>query len=201
MQGVYKRTEEHKRKSYENFKTGMAIWTRQDTQKLKVLVGRGKLSNGNIAKILNRSSEAIRHRLSKLGLENNFLKSEVNVVNWTKQNMMWLAGFLEGEGCFSIKRASSHAIDMTVSSIDLDILEKAKNIAGCGKVYEINTPSAKKLSDKQLWAWRVWRQAEAYALMVVLFDFMGKRRKEQIKKCIENFKNKTYYQRRKANAY
>lgn len=46
----------------------------------------------------------------------------------------WLAGLFEGEGSFSINYKTSRAVVMTITSTDMDVIEKIKKWFG-GKIY------------------------------------------------------------------
>lgn len=116
---------------------------------------------------------------------------------WSKENLLWLAGFLEGEGCFTTNHlASNNAIRIIATSSDGDVINKCYEIIGYGSVSGPRT-STNKLSKKPSYTWSLTSSNIAYALMVALYGFMGNRRKERILELIrvykKSFSPQTYY--------
>lgn len=111
------------------------------------------------------------------------------IKNWTKGNLSWLAGFLEGEGSFTSGKAHTRKnpqLRVTACSTDKDTLEKCQNISGMG--LSLHKGKKKTLYRKDFWCWYVSKQEYAYALAVALYSFMGSRRKEQIRQLLIVFK-------------
>lgn len=118
----------------------------------------------------------------------NVFKTEVQTNNWNRGNIMWLAGYLEGEGSFRHKK--NGCSDIIAASTDLDVLDKVKEIAGCGRIYFLKGKQNKKGDNyKPQWQWTCYRKYETYALLATIYSFMGGRRKEKIKECLREFKN------------
>ncbi len=114
----------------------------------------------------------------------------MNIENWNRENLQWLAGYLEGEAAFCIvqyKGRKYHNFSITVSCTDLDLLEKCQRLSGCGT---IGGPYIKASNRKPMYSWGVRKEKDVYALCCALFPFMGKRRKEKIKEILIDFKNK-----------
>ncbi len=111
---------------------------------------------------------------------------------WTRENIVWLAGYLEGEGSFAINPDRRY-IGISVTSTDLDILRKIKDIFEFGNICCSYKPENYKYvkscnpGKKTQWKWRSHKGAIVYALMVAIFPFMGIRRKEKIKECIKSW--------------
>ena len=98
--------------------------------------------------------------------------------NWTRDNIIWLAGLLEGEGCFS-----NGAIVLRMT--DYDVVEKAFSIAGFGKIYVGG--EKKKPHHKQCWHWQARKGKFVYALLIAILPFMGDRRSRKITENIKNW--------------
>lgn len=101
----------------------------------------------------------------------------------TTAELHWLAGILEGEGCFHLqsKKSSGVYIQISMNMTDEDVVRKAQKIAGVGKVYgpyQRKAPSG--AAAKQVWLWQVMKQADAAALMMTLYPLMGQRRQNKI---------------------
>lgn len=100
--------------------------------------------------------------------------------------MLWLAGYLEGEGSFQKGPPSKPNQPLiTCQTTDFDIVEEV------GKFFRTKPIKVKKRQKhwKQSWAIRI-RGLGAVKIMKELFPFMGKRRKVQIEKAISSYKDK-----------
>ena len=108
---------------------------------------------------------------------------------WTRENITWLAGLLEGEGYFGVNgRRPTMALGMT----DEDVVRKAARIGGVGHVRgPYRNPSSSKLNHKPTWHWKVSSGAHVYALCAALYPFMGKRRAARIQEVMDAFRNRT----------
>lgn len=101
-------------------------------------------------------------------------------------SLIWLAGWLEGEGSFysGTPKGDNQRIHIQVFSIDRDVIEKAAKIME-GSIYFI------KARGRSQSGWRVEAQGECAAnLMRRLLPFMGKRRSDQILKSLSNWDNR-----------
>jgi hypothetical protein len=110
-------------------------------------------------------------------------RSNENMKNWSRENIAWLAGILEGEGYFSFHgdRGSVVGLQMT----DADVVKKAYQLAGVGTFrgpYRYG-----KAINKPIYRWRVAKSVEIYALCVAVYPFMGERRRTKIEKLIRLF--------------
>lgn len=95
------------------------------------------------------------------------------------KDVAWLAGLLEGEGYFGLRRKGS-SIYIQVSMVDGDVIERAKEVFGCGYIQTYVLPSGKtcyKLS--------VLRQEDVRYWMRLLLPYMGERRSARIRDCLE----------------
>lgn len=82
----------------------------------------------------------------------------------------WLAGFIAGEGCFSItKSGNRHICEFRLSLRDDDgpIIEEIQNRLGIGSVTAINAQG----QSKPMVAWIVRRKEETLVLVSILDKF------------------------------
>lgn len=66
----------------------------------------------------------------------------------------WLAGLIDGEGCFQIQRRNGHVsgVTLTIGMTSLEALEQAKQISDCGSVIQLSRPT---VTGKVVWRWQV----------------------------------------------
>lgn len=119
------------------------------------------------------------------------------------QESAWLAGILEGEGCFRVQRkslspsSSSGTRDQLVVSLkmnDRDIVEAATDIMSAAGIVEDNpntAPSviARKAVTTTTIPWGTtygvaWRGQKAENVMRRVYQYMGVRRKAKIDECL-----------------
>lgn len=107
-----------------------------------------------------------------------------------KDNLFWLAGFLEGEGSFLKGPPSRRNIpELVVTTTDKDIACKVGNIFKTSPCYI--DKSKKNLKWKDAWMVRT-RGIHAVEWMKMLFPLMGSRRQQQIKKAIDSYQDKRH---------
>lgn len=95
----------------------------------------------------------------------------------------WVAGLLEGEGCFTLGGVGKKArITVTCCMTDRDVIEKLSRVVGCGHIYD---RKPRKLGWKPAWQWIVATRAEAIQLMTEIRPLMGERRGARIDEIIE----------------
>lgn len=93
--------------------------------------------------------------------------------------LLWLAGFLEGEGTFTANAHGDRTVEAT--SVDRDVLLRAQRIAGGGRIYELK---ARKPHHNPPALWRVYRRAEARKLAKSLLPHLFERRQSQARRVI-----------------
>lgn len=108
---------------------------------------------------------------------------KIDTSNWTRENIAWAAGFIEGEGCFGISKLYN-SIRITVCNTDLDSIEKLRFILGCGS---ISGPTTRG-TWKPIYRYQVQAGSYVYAILMILFPFMSKRRKLKILELVAIFK-------------
>lgn len=97
----------------------------------------------------------------------------------TREELAWVAGLFEGEGCVSaiVRTHGAPRLNTSVKMTDLDVLERAQRITGLGKVYG---PYQRAPHHKPHWQWNVQNAQHAYALVIMLFPWLGSRRRRQV---------------------
>lgn len=97
-----------------------------------------------------------------------------------REDIIWLAGLLEGEGCFYANDKGNMIV--TVTSVDFDVIDKARTVMG-GGLYTRSREG--KQTFRTLTA---TNKKYAYAVMCAVYPFMMSRRQEKIRECISKFK-------------
>lgn len=96
---------------------------------------------------------------------------------WTQEDIAWVAGFLEGEGCFFTSPTKSPGVK--VLSTDRDVL--AKYAALVGK--QVKGPYADNRGHKDRWEVNVYGLT-AVKLMDYILPWMGERRQAKIEEVL-----------------
>ena len=93
----------------------------------------------------------------------------------------WFAGLFEGEGTI-YRNDKRRILSMSIKMVDEDIVKVAHKVAGVGAVFTRlpdNNPNHKRIYD-----WRTSKRNEILEIAQKILPYMGKRRTEQIKKCL-----------------
>jgi len=96
-------------------------------------------------------------------------------------DIRWLAGLLEGEGCFLYKSTPSIVLKMK----DKDVVEHAANLLG-GRGVRLGAPPVKPQWNQQ-YSCAVYG-ARAAGWMMTLYGLMGMRRKDKIREVLAKWK-------------
>jgi hypothetical protein len=88
----------------------------------------------------------------------------------------WLAGFFEGEGCFSAYAGRPIA---TANQGDKSVLVRFRRLVGVGKVYRLN-----KKVNRQMWVWKTNSIAEAHYVAELLYPLLSRHRQAQARKIL-----------------
>lgn len=97
----------------------------------------------------------------------------------SERDLYWLAGLLEGEGCF-LPRSGKYQVTISLEMCDEDIVQRVGQLLNA-KYFLIHPKNPKhKLSYKIS-----KRGFEAYEMMKLLQPLMGKRRACKIQECID----------------
>lgn len=115
--------------------------------------------------------------------------------NWTRENLLWVAGLAEGEGYFGTGFTKHNkkkdivypqiSFQLALHERDKDVLDRLHSIVGFGKTYG----PYKNTKNGAMIYYRVDRAENVYAVSCALFPFMGLRRQEQIKKQVTAFQS------------
>ena len=86
--------------------------------------------------------------------------------------LAWLAGILEGEGCFKMDPRPRIAVAMT----DEDIIERVATLFSSS----YTKWNVKTKGGKSVWQTTIGRRKDLPELLTRLYPYMGKRRQEKI---------------------
>lgn len=104
------------------------------------------------------------------------------------KDIVWLAGLIEGEGCFQSSRTGNHATSRTptidIQMTDKDVIEHAASILGANP----RKPYRHKQGNHKLVYSVVVCGTRAISWMMTLYTLMGERRQAKIKEIIEAWK-------------
>jgi hypothetical protein len=104
-----------------------------------------------------------------------------------REQLAWLAGYLEGEGSFTARpntaKTGAYRFAVRVATTDLDVAQKAQRILGPdAKLYQMtHVPGIRKTA----WTVNVARHLVVESLCLELLPFMGERRQSQIRTVLE----------------
>lgn len=97
------------------------------------------------------------------------------------RDIYWLAGFVEGEGSFSIHKP--HSLRITIQTTDEDVMLKAAQLLNVRLKGPFNYNKGYKPT------WRIqFNGSLAAGWMMIFYKLMGTRRKQQIRKCLAFWK-------------
>lgn len=103
----------------------------------------------------------------------------------TIKDLYWLAGFLEGEGCFYSRhqnQKAGHMTTVTAAQVQREPLERCQKWLG-GSTCLNSARTRKSQNTQAIWEWSV-NGGRAAAVMMTLYPLMSPSRKEQIKKAL-----------------
>lgn len=113
------------------------------------------------------------------------------IAPWSRDGVLWGAGFFEGEGCLHGRASKAdngrycgaHVTwQMTISNTDLDSLARFATVFG-GKVYGPRHTEG----CKPIWHWQARSPTLIYAICAALFPFMGERRRAKFEEFMRYF--------------
>ena len=105
----------------------------------------------------------------------------------------WVAGLLEGEGCFCTKTGGAQYVNCSMT--DEDVVRKLHAIVGRG--YVTTTPP-RGLGRKRVWTWRMGGREDVKWLCETILPYMGLRRSQRISEVIYNIENRPPLRAKKA---
>jgi hypothetical protein len=118
-----------------------------------------------------------------------------------REDVIWLAGLLEGEGCFLVHPdrrtpGSRSNLRVALQMTDHDVVDRAYSvfpIGGSGPREVSAANSGGHLGKKPHWC-VYWHAANAEIVMRAVLPFMGKRRSAKILECL-NTPNLSYHRK------
>jgi hypothetical protein len=96
----------------------------------------------------------------------------------TERDLGWLAGILEGEGCFSISQTGT--VQVRVAMTDEDVVRRCQAVTGIGVILQ-----QRQQQRQQMWRWSVNRARDVIDLLALVRPLMGQRRQTKIAECLE----------------
>lgn len=106
------------------------------------------------------------------------------------KDIAWVAGLLEGEGCFYVS-PDSRTLNIYMRSTDRDVVERLKAITGGTRNITAYGPSVSRPSShnkKVMFCYDIPNQL-GFGWMLTIFSFMGSRRRLQILDCVQRWKH------------
>lgn len=95
----------------------------------------------------------------------------------TDAQVAWVAGILEGEGCWTTSKSVGWFV--AVRMTDHDIILRLQEYTGIGRVNFDKSPG--KLARKPAWSWGVYPRAHKEWLTLKVWPWLGERRQARIK--------------------
>lgn len=94
----------------------------------------------------------------------------------TNTEIAWLAGIIEGEGCFVLRNNGTR---ITLVMTDEDIIKKIHQITGLGTVhfYEKSQYKNGQAHHKDIWHWSVTFRDDVKLILESIYPYLGKRRR------------------------
>ena len=102
------------------------------------------------------------------------------------KDIYWVAGLLEGEGCFYDPSRAGHNPTIQLIMTDKDVVIRVAKILGAYKVIECNKPTK---SGKPLYRMVLYGR-QVLCWMLTLYSLMGERRKAKIKEIVSMWTTK-----------
>lgn len=99
------------------------------------------------------------------------------------RDIAWLAGLLEGEGCFATK--SKNGVTIKMEMTDRDVIHKAAKLMGA----HVNDLGMRRGATKIIYRLNLYG-GNAIGWMMTLYSFMGNRRKAKIRELITMWKSR-----------
>lgn len=98
-------------------------------------------------------------------------------------DIAWAAGILEGEGCFGlnkVKNFPSKQISIRCKMTDNDIILRLQSVFGG----YVRPKKPNKETDKPLWEWSLYKQADVETVILKILPYLGVRRSAKAKELL-----------------
>ena len=102
----------------------------------------------------------------------------------TREEIAWVAGFMEGEGSFN---GSSRSFEVSAYQSDIEPLEKLQKIMG-GTIYKVKARSNRNINTKESYSWRATGRV-ALVTVMYLYDHLSEKRRNQIEQKLTKLAN------------
>lgn len=104
-------------------------------------------------------------------------------------NIFYVAGLIEGEGCFGIypqtRNPATKLVRIEVNMTDKSPLNHIQKLFG-GKIYGPRKPKG-KITYKPRWTWIIQRRETCFKIMQRLYPFLCARRRMKIRSILKHF--------------
>lgn len=98
----------------------------------------------------------------------------------------WLAGILDGEGCFTYSNGGKNPV-VTVAMSDFDVIERVAAVTGVGTILEYKVAAGRK----PMLRWWVGRRRDVARVLLAIYPLMSERRQSRIAELVASF-DQTY---------
>ena len=108
----------------------------------------------------------------------------------TDTEWAWVAGLLEGEGCFGVYKGTRHTngkpyenLVLQVRMSDKDVLEKLHRLVQAGTLRE-SPLHEDMLGNKPMWVWRTGASEAVERILSICLPWFGQRRTAKAKEVL-----------------
>lgn len=101
----------------------------------------------------------------------------------------WITGMFEGEGCIKLPKGQPNAVQLQVTSTDLDILNRFQSIVSCGTVKRLIRSEKYELGRKPVYVWNVNNKSDVTYLLTAMLPLFGERRREKSLVALKRLEN------------
>lgn len=101
--------------------------------------------------------------------------------NMNPEEIAYVAGLLEGEGCFDRNNKAS-GVKIRMETTDVDVAERLRDILGCGN---IRPRAAKKSTHRPTVIYQIARAEDVRRILTAIRPWMGERRGKKIDSLLE----------------
>lgn len=110
----------------------------------------------------------------------------------SSDELAWVAGLLEGEGCFSlgpwvnrVKSDKIRQIRVTCEMTDLDTIQRLHEYSGIGSIRREARIDKRYDNAKPLWGWSASKRREIVPFLESILPYMSSRRTSKINELLE----------------
>lgn len=103
-----------------------------------------------------------------------------------EKELYWIAGLIEGEGYFGIRKrkgveGTSYGFSITVAMTDEDVINKLHRLVPLGSVCKENRITK---GGKNVWRWHLSNSSAVRDFLITIFPLMSSRRQDRIRKIL-----------------